>query len=93
MAFRSGIDLSQQVLPGGDDYVYVPDAANAIERARSAVDCWTDPIERDNAQNMLASLSRDVDGGQRQLLLRVSLYQRSRPVVGTAVLDLLRAAV
>ena len=33
VAFRTGIDLAQQKLPTGPEYLYLPDAAAAIERA------------------------------------------------------------
>lgn len=38
--FRTGIDLTRQKLPSGPDYVYVPNAAEAVRQARAAVLGW-----------------------------------------------------
>jgi hypothetical protein len=45
VAFRTGIDLDQQRLPTGPDYLYVPDAAAAIERAQRGLADWMPDTE------------------------------------------------
>lgn len=42
VAFRTGIDLSKQRLPSGPEYLYLPAAADAIQRARAEVLGWHD---------------------------------------------------
>jgi len=74
VAFRSGIDLSQQRLPTGPEYLYLPDAAVAIERARTAVHEWYDVGLREVGLTFLASIEFELEGGQRQLLLRADDY-------------------
>ena len=37
VAFRTGIDLTKQRLPSGPEYVYLPDAASTVTRARQSV--------------------------------------------------------
>lgn len=43
VAFRTGIDLTKQRLPAGDEYVYLEDAESAVRRARIAFNAWDDP--------------------------------------------------
>lgn len=76
VGFRTGIDLSKQRLPDGDEYVYLPDAAAAIARARLACDAWTDPEDKDAANSLLDVMERDVARGQQQLLMRTEDFSR-----------------
>jgi hypothetical protein len=52
-----GIDLSQQLLPGGPEYVRVADAPASVDRATRAVDAWPDGHEREAARRMLRSFA------------------------------------
>jgi hypothetical protein len=74
VAFRTGIDLSLQRLPTGPEYLYLPDAAAAIERARAAVNEWYDPGLRERGLSLLNTLEMGVEGGQHQRLLRADNY-------------------
>ena len=70
--FRTGIDLTQQRLPGGAEYLYLPDPMPVIERVRTEVLGWLDFEHRRIALIMLKTMEEQVAGGQRQLLLRAS---------------------
>lgn len=70
VAFRTGIDLSLQRLPTGPEYLYLPDAAAAIERARTAVNEWHDAGLREEGLSLLIGLGFDIERGQHQDLLR-----------------------
>jgi hypothetical protein len=89
--FRCGVDLSRQILPQGEDFLYLPDAGPAVAAARAAVAAWPPGERRDNAERMLGWFARDVEDGQRQLLLKRSDWNRYgfKPVV-TEVFGLLR---
>lgn len=76
VGFRTGIDLSKQRLPDGDEYVYLPDAAAAIARARLACDAWTDPEDKDAVRGVLKVMQEDVADGQKQMLMRADDYAR-----------------
>lgn len=70
VAFRGGIDLTQQRLPSGPQYLYTPDAAAAIERTRIEVETWPASEHRETALAILGGLSDEVREGQVQLFLR-----------------------
>jgi hypothetical protein len=72
VAFRTGIDLTKQILPSGDDYLYLPHAASAVARARSRVVAWDDEEMRRGATVIIQALEYGLLGGQQQLLLRAS---------------------
>jgi Pentapeptide repeats (8 copies) len=44
--FVGGIDLDEQKLPAGDEYIRIRDAAKRLGRARKAVEEWEDADER-----------------------------------------------
>ena len=96
VSFRAGVDLSLQRLPDGDDYLYVPDAAGAIDRAAAAL--ARQPIDEDlraEVDHFLRNtLARGVRQGQRQLLLRAEDFARrgAVPPHVTLALNLLRQA-
>ena len=71
VAFRTGIDLSQQRLPSGPDFLYLPDAARSVEAARYEISKW-EPADRSEAEWKLERYAKDIAGGQRQLLIRRS---------------------
>jgi hypothetical protein len=68
--FRLGIDLTQQRLPTGGDYVYLPSAPEAVDMGRALVNGWTDDRARTKALSVLDVLSERIAEGQRQLFLR-----------------------
>jgi hypothetical protein len=72
VAFRTGIDLEQQRLPSGPDYLYIPDAADAIERARQGLADWMPGTELQRKALVIVNVEGEtVKDGQRQLLLRL----------------------
>lgn len=86
VGFRTGIDLTRQRLPGGDEYDYLPVAGDAVRRSRIAYNAWDDPELKKHARGVLAVMEDDVAAGQRQLLIRANDYPRaSRPAI-TALL-------
>jgi uncharacterized protein YjbI with pentapeptide repeats len=70
VAFRTGVDLTRQRLPSSPEYVFLPDARDALNRATTRVRQWPDGEERVGAVSMLKTLSSELEHGQRQLLLR-----------------------
>jgi hypothetical protein len=73
VAFRTGIDLEQQRLPTGPEYLYLPDAVAAIERARRGLANWMPGTELQRRAMVLVNVYADtVENGQRQLFLRPS---------------------
>jgi hypothetical protein len=86
VAFRTGIDLTQQQLPTGSAYVYVPEAEAAIARARASVSQWADDEGLTDALAILRWLEGELAGGEEQLFLD---RPRRRDPVMTKVLDLL----
>lgn len=82
VAFRTGVDLTRQRLPSGEEYAYIDDAAVAVRRARSAFNAWNDLEMKKRARGVLAVMEADVAAGQRQLFVRVDDYPRaSRPAI------------
>jgi len=82
VGFRTGIDLTRQRLPAGDEYTYLGEAANAVRRARIAYNAWDDPEWKEHARGVLAVMEEDVAAGQGQLLIRLDDYPRaSRPAI------------
>lgn len=82
VAFRTGVDLTRQRLPSGEEYAYIDDAAVAVRRARRAFNVWEDPEMKKRARGVLAVMEADVAAGQRQLFVRVDDYPRaSRPAI------------
>lgn len=74
VAFRTGIDLSQQRLPSGPEYLYLPEPEAVLQRARLAVLGWQNLELRRPAMAMVNGFEEDVKNGQRQLLLRAKDY-------------------
>jgi uncharacterized protein YjbI with pentapeptide repeats len=93
--FRGGLDLTAQRLPAGADYLYLPDARGAIDRALADLDAHVpDAAMRPKVASFLTSvLGRELDMGQRQLLLRESDFMPAgspKPAIAAAF-ALLRA--
>jgi hypothetical protein len=81
-----------QRLPGGPEYVYVPNARAAIASARREVIGWTDLKRRREALSLIRTLEFETEGGQEQLFLRpASLSGPGSREVDQVVFDLLRA--
>jgi hypothetical protein len=82
VAFRTGIDLSEQRLPSGPEYRYLADAPSVVRRARSVFNTLADPDAKKHVRGILAVMEEDVSAGQSQLLIRVDDYPRaSRPSI------------
>lgn len=88
--FRDGIDLTQQKLPSGPEYLYLPDAEEAVRRARADVITWRNLERRREAMILINNLEEDVRNGQEQLLLRLDDYEKATRDVDEAVFALLR---
>jgi hypothetical protein len=76
VTFRAGIDLTQQRLPSGAQYIYLADPGTIVNRARSQVATWPESRDRRTAIGILDDLAEEVRGGQRQMLLRLADYLR-----------------
>ncbi|MEU8082527.1 hypothetical protein AB0B57_02675 [Micromonospora sp. NPDC049101] len=75
-AFRFGVDLTRQRLPGGPDYLYVPNAEAALHRALSLLaDRPADDVNARVERSLRRMLDREVGNGQRQLLFREADYK------------------
>lgn len=72
VGFRTGIDLTKQILPSGEDYLYLTHAAAAVAHAKVRVASWDDQEMRRGAGAMIQGLEYALLGGQQQLLLRAS---------------------
>jgi hypothetical protein len=72
VGFRTGVDLTKQILPSGEDYLYLPHAASAVAQAKSRVASWDDEEMRRAASAIIQELEYTLSGGQQQLLLRAS---------------------
>jgi|HubBroStandDraft_6_1064221.scaffolds.fasta_scaffold321952_2 hypothetical protein len=72
VGFRTGVDLTKQILPSGEDYLYLPHAASAVAYAKAGVASWDDQEMRRGAGAMIQGLEYALLGGQQQLLLRPS---------------------
>ena len=72
VTFRTGIDLTKQILPSGKDYLFLPYAAVTVSRAKSHVIGWSDEEMRRGAMAIIQGLEYELLGGQQQLLLRTS---------------------
>jgi hypothetical protein len=92
--FRTGIDLSLQRLPTGAQYLYLPDAEPALERARDQVIAsgrvrlWGEHGEVVPGIDVALKTVRD---GQRQVLLRKDDYSRLPPDELDTLFDVLKA--
>jgi hypothetical protein len=70
VTFRAGIDLTQQQLPSGSQFIYLPDAGEIVNGARSDVATWPESKDQKTAMGILNTLADEVKAGQKQLLLR-----------------------
>lgn len=61
VSFRTGIDLTEQQLPTGPDYIYVANAEAALPRVRDEVTRWPDPEQRRLAMVLVNIIQEDLD--------------------------------
>jgi uncharacterized protein YjbI with pentapeptide repeats len=80
VSFRFGVDLSAQKLPVGDDYLFLPDGETAVLRALAALAQDPSPEAAKARWFLEEVLLREVNYGQRQLLLRPKNFERSKAV-------------
>jgi hypothetical protein len=85
VTFRTGIDLTKQVLPSGEDYLYLPQAAATVAQIKSRVVSWDDEDMRRAATTIIQGLEYELLGGQHQLLLRLSDFYRVSAIPRKAV--------
>jgi uncharacterized protein YjbI with pentapeptide repeats len=90
VGFRTGIDLTRQALPTGKGHLYLPDATASMGWARSQIALWPDGAMHQAATSFVESLGGESEGGQRQLLLRVTDFHSIDREVVTEVFALLR---
>jgi hypothetical protein len=75
--FGGGIDLMQQRLPSGPEYLYVADAASAVARLQTRLEEWNSNPEARRAALIIAdTFTKIVKGGQQQLFLQPGAYYR-----------------
>jgi len=85
VTFRTGIDLTKQILPSGKNYLYLPDAITAVNRAKAQLIGWDDPQNRRIAMAFIKALEYTLAGGQHQMLLRASDYSSLSTLPANAV--------
>jgi hypothetical protein len=73
VGFRTGIDLAQQRLPSGPNYLLIRQAAEAIARGKGTIGQWSDP-RRARASAFLQALEFEAQGGQRDLFIQLDDY-------------------
>ena len=64
VTFRTGIDLTKQILPSGKDYLFLPYAAVTVSRAKLHVIGWSDEEMRRGAMAIIQGLEYELLGGQ-----------------------------
>jgi hypothetical protein len=69
-SFRTGIDLEQQQLPTGPQYLHLPDVALAIRTGRGAIASWPIDETRRLASILLDIMADDLRAGQTQQFFR-----------------------
>jgi hypothetical protein len=92
--FRTGIDLSLQRVPTGEQYVYLTDAERSLQRAREQVVASGRVRlggEHGDVVPVIDVALKNVRNGQRQLLLRKDTYRRIPQVELDTIFDILKA--
>ncbi len=72
VAFRTGIDLTQQSLPTGPDYVFISNAKNVLPWLRREVEAWPDPDTRKCALILIDIWLEELREGQEQVFFQVA---------------------
>ncbi len=87
-SFRTGVDLSKQVLPKGEAYLYLANPTQAISYARIIVADWGDPELRRLAGIVLDVWERELKDGQEQIFCYIpphgefaGVYKELGPIV------------
>jgi hypothetical protein len=71
--------------PSGEDYLYLPQAADTVAQIKSRVVSWDDEDMRRAATTIIQGLEYELLGGQHQLLLRLSDFYRVSAIPRKAV--------
>jgi uncharacterized protein YjbI with pentapeptide repeats len=93
VSFRGGIDLREQRLPSGPEYVYIPSGPETVHRAMANVNSLSEPNVREKVTKLLELLDSATYRGQQQLLLRKDTYEPFPPAAVDAFFELLRLAM
>ena len=88
--FAYGIDLSQQRLPVGDNYVYLPNAAAALAMLRQRHLQAPPSSHRETVFKILSSAEEDIRNGQTQLFLCKDAHVIPDRAIVNAIWDELR---
>jgi hypothetical protein len=92
VGFRTGIDLSLQRLPTGEQYVYLADAERALQRARERVIASGRVRLRGEHGDVVPVIDvalKNVRNGQRQVLVRKDDYSRIPQAELDTIFDIL----
>lgn len=91
VTFRKGIDLRQQLLPEGPDYILLQDAEPVLRRAWEIVEGWpSEHPQRVSVRAFLRGALQDVEAGQTDIFCR--LVTRKRPERAAALTALISRA-
>jgi uncharacterized protein YjbI with pentapeptide repeats len=91
--FRGGIDLQEQRLPSGPEYLYIPSAPDTVHRALKNLSSLTAASLRENVTKLLGLLGSATYRGQQQHLLRKDTYKSFPQDAVDAFFDVLRSAM
>lgn len=72
VGFRTGIDLTKQIMPVGPDYVLIHDAAARLAAARRDLAISANADERRGVEGVFRFLENELQDGQEQLFLNIS---------------------
>lgn len=86
--FRTGIDLNQQRLPEGEEYIYVPDAEEFLRLVRAQPE-GTLGTDSGKVGVVVQIMEREVARGQRQLFYNINAFPREFREALTAMRALL----
>jgi hypothetical protein len=89
VGFRTGIDLTQQILPKGPQYLYLHDAEILITELRQEVIKWSDLEARQKALVIVKYLEVELAGGQKNLFVRRNTFPRSHRKMANYIFDIL----
>jgi uncharacterized protein YjbI with pentapeptide repeats len=92
VAFRAGVDLSDQDLPTGANYLLCSDGKNAVARARARIGEHRGAPDYGHAESLIQVLERDLRNGQGQLFLCLSSLERKGGPATDAILQALASA-
>lgn len=91
VGFRTGIDLACQRLPSGPNYLYLPEAEEAVKEARHQVIEWKNLELRREAMLVIQVIELGLEGRQKQLFLQTKdLMPKKSHEAAEKVFSLLR---